>query len=216
MHSLAFRLQLQAAMSAERWSSSLDELHALGNPFLALQGSGPTAQSQQHTRSEEEYEWLYEDPPDEQLPVPDLEPDTEPELEEPGEQPELEEPPGEAYDEEQYHQWSQEDIDKWYNDPMVLSAESTVAKQMQVPWSLRGPRVGPEEGGPSTWRGSKWRPTTKMGEARRSEPQVLEPALLQECRQGEGFAILFVWQGLEQQLIDGSLDPEPQGQRQEQ
>ena len=64
-----------------------------------------------------------------------------------------------------------------------------------------------------------------MGEARWSEPQVLEPALLRICRQGEVFDILWqgqgldiLWQGqgLEQQLIEGSLDPEPQGQGQEQ
>ena len=55
-----------------------------------------------------------------------------------------------------------------------------------------------------------------MGEARWSEPQVLEPALLIICRQGEVFGILFEWQGLEKQLVDGSLGPEPQGQGQEQ
>jgi len=57
--------------------------------------------------------------------------------------------------------WSQADIDKWYNDPMNLQAESQAAKMHGVPWSERGPRFGPEEGGPTTWRGSVWRPNTK-------------------------------------------------------
>ena len=48
-----------------------------------------------------------------------------------------------------------------FNDPEFLAAESQVAKSMQVPWALRGPRQGPGEGGPTTWRGSTWRPTTK-------------------------------------------------------
>ena len=43
----------------------------------------------------------------------------------------------------------------------MLEAESTAAKALGVPWSQRGPRFGPEEGGPTTWRGSVWRPQTK-------------------------------------------------------
>ena len=78
-------------MSAERWSSSLAELYAFGNPFLALLGSGSTAQSLQLQKPEDEqpvpqlepdtkFEVLSTCPADEQ-PVPQLESDTEdPEL----------------------------------------------------------------------------------------------------------------------------------------
>ena len=81
------RLQLHAAMSAERWSSSLAELYAFGNPFLALLGSGSTAHLLLLQKPEKEqpvpqlepdtkFEVLSTFPPDEQ-PVPQLDPDTE-------------------------------------------------------------------------------------------------------------------------------------------
>ncbi len=57
--------------------------------------------------------------------------------------------------------WTQAEIDEWYNQPMMLAAESLVANMKGVAWKDRGPRFGPEEGGPTTWRGQSWRPTTK-------------------------------------------------------
>ena len=142
-------------MSAEQWASSLDELHALGNPFLALQGSGSSQLEQANEvvheqpvhedepMEEEEATWYKNAEEEEEVEAGEA-------LEEGSEEEQLEAPAG-----------SQEEIDKFFNDPEFLAAESTVAKSMQVPWALRGPRQGPGEGGPTTWRGSTWRPTTK-------------------------------------------------------
>ena len=49
----------------------------------------------------------------------------------------------------------------WHADPAQREAESVAAKRYGVPWQLRGPRLGPGKGGPTTWRGSKWRPATQ-------------------------------------------------------
>ena len=137
-------------MSAERWSSSLAQLYAIGDPFLELLGSGSTAQSLQLQKPEDEqpvpqlepdtkFEVLSTCPADEQ-PVPQLESDTEDsELEgyrganqhelNVGEQVELEaEAPGESDEDDwgpwqgdqQQHQWSQEAIDKMFNDPEFI------------------------------------------------------------------------------------------------
>ena len=47
---------------------------------------------------------------------------------------------------------------KQYSDDEILSlaAEAEVAKELGVPWKLRGPPP-PTEGGPSTWRGQQYR-----------------------------------------------------------
>jgi len=39
---------------------------------------------------------------------------------------------------------------------LMLAAERDVATSNAIPWQQRGP-PGPEEGGPSTWRGQQWR-----------------------------------------------------------
>ena len=135
-------------MSAERWSTSLSELEALGNPFLALQGSKAVQLELGHEREpgeDEEALWYKkaQEVGSEQVEPPEAD------MEE-SEEEKLEAPTG-----------SQEEIDKFYNDPEFLAAESKAAKSLQVPWALRGPRQGPGEGGPTTWRGSTWRPTSK-------------------------------------------------------
>ena len=40
------------------------------------------------------------------------------------------------------------------------AAEADVAHELGVPWSERGP-VGPDQGGPSTWRGQRFRHGTQ-------------------------------------------------------
>ena len=49
------------------------------------------------------------------------------------------------------------DPDKFYNSPMAWAAESNMAYLNNVPWQLRGP-PGPQEGGPTRWRGQPYRP----------------------------------------------------------
>ena len=58
-------------------------------------------------------------------------------------------------------QWSQAELDAWYNHPMNLEAESQVAKAHNIKMQHRGPPLGPGEGGPTTWRGQPYRPGTK-------------------------------------------------------
>ena len=40
-----------------------------------------------------------------------------------------------------------------------LRAEAHVAREMGIPWQDRGP-PGPAEGGPTTWRGQRYKPNT--------------------------------------------------------
>lgn len=48
-----------------------------------------------------------------------------------------------------------------WSDPSSLEAESEAAKKFKIAWKDRGPRVGPEDGGPETWRNQPWRKTTQ-------------------------------------------------------
>jgi hypothetical protein len=44
----------------------------------------------------------------------------------------------------------------WHDLPANLHAEHEAAMELGVPWKDRGP-PGPEDGGPTTWRGQQWR-----------------------------------------------------------
>jgi hypothetical protein len=53
-----------------------------------------------------------------------------------------------------YRSWV--DAGDWHSE-QALKEEHRLAKLNHVPWNLRGP-LGPDSGGPRTWRGMLWRP----------------------------------------------------------
>ena len=261
-------------MSASEWQDSLATLHAFGNPFLALQGSGRPPREEEEEGEWEWDEWWAEEQEEEAWPTDHDEEGTEQDAEdapqgghqeeaweaegcaeeeemaehqrreseqveeeeveeeevedeqnpqeEEGEEPEpvqhdgyevVEEQEGYEFlneeglyvkdervegsateDEQGGHEeedavvetWSRDAIDRWYNHPLNLRAESHAAKLLSVPWSQRGPRFGPQEGGPRTWRGSVWRPNTQKWATRGGRNLKYWSSVYSKAKKGKG------------------------------
>ena len=48
----------------------------------------------------------------------------------------------------------------YYNDPYIKEMENNLAKEMEIPFYMRGP-PGPKDGGPTKYKGQKWRESTE-------------------------------------------------------